>query len=292
MFSEKSEILSPRPSLEEQFEHPEKSTGLSIYDLQPEHLKTEVPTTVIPGWSLTPKTIQQLLLSLAREKRRILAYDAPHGIENKSAPKGLSDTQTKKIAALFETLDEKGVGKTDILGISEGGIYASLAASLQPERFRNLVLVESAGLIKEADAPRIVASFSSEAAQDVLKSFKNPTTLKTALKALGGVAKSVGLHTRESASELVEISNAEIHEILEELRSKGVKVTMIHGVDDKTFPMSKVQESVARKQVDAFYSIRGSHNSFIFEPEKIAMVIDEALDAMEKRDTPPGGTLR
>jgi hypothetical protein len=45
----------------------------------------------------------------------------------------------------------------------------------------------------------------------------------------------------------------------------------------------KIIPELTSKHVDGFYSMRGSHDSYYYKPEKFAMVVDQALDALEAK---------
>jgi len=65
--AEPSKILNDRKLLIEQYKNSEKvdidGEKLEIYDLNPEIKKTDVPLVVVPGWSATPKVMEENMLT-------------------------------------------------------------------------------------------------------------------------------------------------------------------------------------------------------------------------------------
>lgn len=104
------------------------------------------------------------------------------------------------------------------------------------------------------------------------------TQANTAGKALAHVFASNPKHTVESVGVIAE---TQIHELLTTLKELGLKISIVHGVDDKFFPMKRVQEQTTKEMVDGFYSVKGTHNELYLHPEKYTALVDNALDALE-----------
>lgn len=68
---------------------------------------------------------------------------------------------------------------------------------------------------------------------------------------------------------------------MQTLKALGIAVSIVHAVDDKFFPMGKIQQRITNDAVEGFYSIEGTHNSLYLHPEKYTRLIDEVLDALE-----------
>jgi len=62
-----------------------------------------------------------------------------------------------------------------------------------------------------------------------------------------------------------------------------LKISIIHGVDDKFFPMERVQKMTTSKIVDGFYSVKGTHNEILLHQETHTKLIGQVLDALEKK---------
>ena len=300
---EKSSTQKPpesnRERLKYQFEHPDKidlyeGGVMDIIDVKPERPKTEVPTFWLRGWGTTPEVYEDNIINLAKRGRRTLAVNAPHGIESANIQesvtergKEIHDIELRKVAALLKSLDEKGIEQTDIVAHSEGAIYGVLAVLLRPDKFRNMVLVDPAGMVGKDSKGRLVKDAALDIALQTVRIYTKLFTKegfnafnqsKIAAKAKMKVFASNPQHTIESIKVIAE---TQIHEILKTLKDLGIKISIVHGVDDNFFPMDKIQQQTTRKMVHGFYSVKGTHNQLYLHPEKYTALIDTALDALE-----------
>lgn len=288
--------------LKEKFEQPEKidlyegAETLNIRDIQPEKLKTDTPTILMKGWGTTTDSYKDNVIGLAERGRRVLAVDNVYGVEGVTAEEvdvqkakelGLEGLMLDKVVAYLKMLDTKeGLDKVDVVAHSEGAIHAIYAAMLRPDRFRSLMLVDPAGMVGEDTKKRLL----SGAAIDILH-LQGLNLLKR--EGLGGMVKKSGKATKELAKSIKAgpkkswesigiITKTKIHELLEVVRAQGIKVSIVHGVDDKFFSMEDVQEMTKKKMVDGFYSVRGTHNEMYLNPEAYTNLVDQGLDALEK----------
>lgn len=273
-------------SLEEQFQKPHileiGGKEIEVVDIQPEISKTEVPVVVAPGWAATPEVFKDNILTLAELGRRTISINSPHGIETDVAD-GLPEAELRKVAALVETLKEKDINQVDAVGHSEAGIYLTIAATLYPDKFRNLVLVDPGGMIGEDRPERLAARFSMDIIKQLIRSTKEHEIIKPIRKASSVAGKAIMGGPRKSFQEVLDISNTQIHELLRGLRKKGIGISIIHAVDDKAFPMDRVQKIAKKDQLNGFYSVKGTHNEFYLHPEKYTKLAEHALTALESR---------
>ena len=282
-----------------QLEHPDKidlyeGGVMDVVDVKPERPKTEVPTFWLRGWGTTLEVHEDNIINLAERGRRVLAVDAPHGIESANIQESttergqeIHDIELRKVAALLKALDEKDIEQTDVVAHSEGAIYGVLAALLRPEKFRNMVLVDPAGMVGEDTKGRLVKGAALDIGLQTARIYKKLLTREgfeafkqsnTAAKALVEVFAQNPRHTIESIGVIAE---TQIHEILKTLKELGIKISIVHGVDDKFFPMEKVQQQTTTEMVDGFYSVKGTHNQLYLHPEQYTFLVDTALDALE-----------
>ncbi len=270
---------------EEQFDRPEMLNlaggDIAVHDVLPRQEKTPVPTVLAPGWSVTPETYKANIVQLVKAGRRVISPDAPHGVDTEPQD-GYPAAELRKMASLMQALDAKGVERADVVTHSEGALWTVIAASLHPERFRNIVLVNPAGMISKDDIARLAVGFSKDIVGQVVRDIteKDPDRAKlNALTSLQTTSKGP-LHTLR---EVFAIANSDIRGMLAELKQKGVGISVVAGTEDQAFPIERMNEVLDKDQLDGFYSVTGSHNELISQPEKHTALIDSALDALEKR---------
>jgi len=280
-------------SLEAQYENKQKlelmGGEVDFVDLRPDIQEHDVPVLFCPGWVTTSGAVKDNLLEFANQGRRTICIDASHGIDtegssmNEEMIKDLPEAELRKVAALIQSMEKKGIDQVDAVAMSEGGIYLTIAATLYPEKFRNIVLVDPAGMSGEDGFKELAGRFSKDWFYEKLKGFLNPKVIGQIIKKEIVDAKNIAANISQSIKEVEAISSTQIPELLKNLKSEGKGISIIHSVDDKAFPMKKIQEMTNTDQVDGFYSVKGSHNQFMLEPSLYTKLADQALDALEKK---------
>jgi pimeloyl-ACP methyl ester carboxylesterase len=293
--------ISPgeKPKFSEQWERPDRyyfeDTEVFAYDIKPEHEKTDVPVVFLPGFGGTPLGSKQDIDTLVEHERRLIGIDAKHGVPHRipdEKREGFPDAELRKVAALLDVLDAKGIEKADGVGNSEGSMVLVLAATLYPERFRNLVLEQSAGLIGEDTPLRLATRFEMDMIESEIKARrkkipKRPHGIPQPQKESDNLSpKNLYLAIQEVRA----MAKTKLPELLVELKNRGVGISIIHGADDRAFPMKRVQEMVKADMIDGFYSVRGSHGEIRGEKEQkaYAELIEYALSTMEQKHEETG----
>ncbi len=111
---------------------------------------------------------------------------------------------------------------------------------------------------------------------------KKEKSTEEATDPLGGI-KVATENPLQAIKSIFAITNADIREMLEAIHEKGIGISVIHGVEDRAFPMAKMQEVINPKHVDGFYSVKGLHGAYMFEPKLYTPAVDKALDVLEKK---------
>jgi pimeloyl-ACP methyl ester carboxylesterase len=287
-------------ALREQFVRTEKhfvgKTEIESHDIVPERLKSEVPVFFGTGWSASKGVYEASIVGIANEGRRVTSLYAPHGVETdeKFGEGGAyAEVELKKAAAMLKILEDKAIEQIDIVAHSESAIWSLIVASIHPEKVRNIVLIDPAGLIGEDSLSRLGISFSLDVVREELNLMKHPRPeverstplgMKDLLQALGNIVSK----PLESLKAVLAIKNADIRDMLRMLKSQGKRIAVINGADDVVFPMDKMVQTVGphrgayASMVDGFYSVYGEHNELNRNPEGYNRVINHALDALER----------
>jgi pimeloyl-ACP methyl ester carboxylesterase len=259
---------------------------VAIYDLKPAHEKSERPVLLVPGWGGTPEMYRSNIAMLFEAGRRILIVDAPHGIENALPEASMNEmpkAQERRIAALILTLDDRQIQQTDAIGHSEGCLDLVFSAYLFSARFNSLVLVESPGLFGEDAWWRLAGRFLIDALGSYRDLVGKPELKRPLLLATREIGSSFVRDPVQSGREVFSIANAQIKRLLRLIKRNEICVSMIHGVDDRTFPMNRVQELITSDMVDGFFSVKGRHGQFQLEPSRYTKLADYALTAMDAK---------
>jgi pimeloyl-ACP methyl ester carboxylesterase len=282
---------------EEEFKNPEKievyGGEMKVIDLKPEKLKSEVPTMLLRGWGTNADVFKTNLKEIASDNRRAITVNEPYGIDVENIPDekrrehDIPEVELRKVAALLKTIEEKELDKVDLVTHSEGSIYGIYAALLRPDKFRNMVLVDPAGMVGESSQSKLLKGAALDIALQtgrILKNLLKEGGVDAFKKSLvgGRVSGQVFAGSPKHVTESIGvIAQSQIHELLGILRELGIKISIIHGVDDNFFPMEDVQKQVSTKSADGFYSVKGTHNQLYLHPEQYTKLVNQALDALE-----------
>jgi hypothetical protein len=273
--------------LNEQFEHPETieidGEKLEIYDLQPPQTKTDIPLMIVPGWSATPIVLKENMITLAELGRRVIAVKSAHGIET-PADDAYPLAELRKTAALMKGMENKQINQADAVSHSEAGIFMTIGAVENSDKFRNLVLVSPAGLIGRDTLPRLTKDFSLDIAGQMVKAlFKKRERLGIISRAMWEATKAIIDSPKKTWEEIKAMVDFQIPELLAELKKDGHGISIVHGIDDKAFPIDRMKKIVTDKMVDQFLCVRGSHNEMYLDPTNFSKTLDLVLDEMEAK---------
>jgi pimeloyl-ACP methyl ester carboxylesterase len=210
----------------------------------------------------------------------------------------------RRALTLLALVEEKNIDKVDIVAHSEGCIDAALAAYLCPDKFGNLVMLSSGGIIGEDTAGSLIkrslkqGSFDDKN-RDPLPHNKTgdddriahqiarmPQHLFTPLQGKINVVRHISSNPKRALEEVHTLSSTQIQELLQKIRADNIGVVFIHHVEDQIFPMEAVQSSKAlltdasqalpegiKGSADGFYSLLGSHNTLYTDPRVMKLAV-------------------
>ncbi|MFA7663164.1 MAG: hypothetical protein WCX88_04605, partial [Patescibacteria group bacterium] len=220
---------------------------------------------------------------VAEKGRRVISAEAPHGIDTTNREVKIPKAEARKFELLLSLIEKKDLDKVNIISNSESSIYVAAAAALYPEKFENIVFIEPAGLIGNDNFWDLLKRNMQEAKEDERQS-KLKEKVKYPSSASIGM-RSIFSNLPASIKEIDAIAHADITMMLEQIHNAGIGISIIHAVDDKIFPMEKIQKIIKAHTIDGFYSVSGGHNSiYLYEP--FGRAAEAALSALEnKKDT-------
>lgn len=253
-------------------------------DASPDSLRN--PLFVAPGYGEVASALKPNIIAYAEKDRRVISYNSISGVNHnhyQGAQDEASDITKRKLAIIDRIIKEKELQGIDAVGHSEGAVNVVFAALENPSRFRNIVLVNPAGLMGEDTAGGLLLRFvehTLSTAKDI-KSDEAKAQINQA-----SVSERVQVTTKSplrALKTLSALSQVRLEDILKELKDAGINISIIHSVDDVLFPMDRMQAMVKADMIDGFYSIEGSHNDYFLDPQSQSYVVNSALDALEEK---------
>lgn len=283
MENRNEQITTPQ-SFESQFSTVKRFTHagrtVEYVDVCPENLKRETPIIIATGWGEEAQLFKQAMQEIYNRGRRVIFFGNPRdtGVIGYAAYTILfPEVEIQKAESLLELLKGENIRQVDVVAHSQGALYALFAANIDPDsRFRNIALVAPAGLMREDSFLKLATRWGIG---NILKSaIRNKN-----LEPLKGSIQYITKNPLRSFKEAFAIASTPIHRFMWYLKSKGIGVSVIHGVDDPVFPMNEVQKATKSKHLVGFYSTVGDHNIVYTHPEKYIPLVLNALDRLEAR---------
>ncbi|MEK7133642.1 MAG: alpha/beta fold hydrolase [Patescibacteria group bacterium] len=142
-----------------------------VVDISPENPKTDVPVLLAPAWACSINVYKPAIETLASKGRRVISLNHARNRRDSSFDEKLLDqysaAELTKAFNFLDVLDQKKIEKVDVIAHSEGCLNAVIAATLRPDKFRNLVLFAPAGLIGDDNAWRLLKGFAAQRIKDI-----------------------------------------------------------------------------------------------------------------------------
>ncbi|MDD4409720.1 MAG: hypothetical protein PHW52_03675 [Candidatus Pacebacteria bacterium] len=254
-----------------------------VMEISPEVITEDVPVFVSPGWGVSPEAQIEGLETIAEEgERKVITAN----FSRKELIEGYDDeniptAELQKALAIIDIIDSKGLEFVDGIGHSEGGLNLAIAASLFPEKFRNLVFISPAGSINISYA-ELVKRFAVDEGIEEFKGM-DKEKLFTFYNYLKSVVKNFLKNPILSNKEISEMTELDIFEMSKEIKGNGIGVSFIAGANDKVFPMDEINKNVDEGNVDYYLSTKGNHGAFIFD-QRYAQLAENLLDNMKEKN--------
>lgn len=246
-----------------------------IVEINPDNPKDNVPVFISPGWGVekADESMKETLETIANEKRKVITTSFKR--EEKIIESGDKDdipvAELQKALTIIEAINKKDIDKIDAIGHSEGGLNLAIAASLYPEKFRNLVFIAPAGMMGKKDSfLDLIKRFTIDEGINEIKNRKD-SNINSFYDYIKNIIKYVSKNPSLALKESREINNADIFEMFKHLKEQGIGVGLVCGVNDKVFPIEEVIKSANEKNIDYLVSTKGHHGSFVLNKDHVLL---------------------
>ncbi len=235
-----------------------------------------LPVLVLHGWALAQHTYRGVVSRIADQGCRVVAPSMPgFGGTSELPPEDTSISGYATWAAQFldaVQVDEPAV----VVGHSFGGGVAIRLAHDHPERVRSLVLVNSVGgsswrrgATMRSIAERPLWDWGLHAPGDVWP-------LRQATRVLPVIAEDLLPNLLRHPRAMVKVANlarrADLRAELEQLRDRGLPITIIWGTRDGIIPRESFEALCVASGVVGTV-VDGSHSWLLAEPDRFGEII-------------------
>jgi len=251
-------------------------------DIEPLSPKDSVPVLLAPGWGDTPQSYKESLKVIHGGNRRVLSVSHPRRGESAVQDSDFPMAEIRKVKSLIGIIDQKNLGKVDVIAHSEGAINAIIAATLYPEKFRNIVLVSPGGLIGKDKFIKLIGRALISSFRDTTQAMRNSHEKGPFLNAVREMAKYIAENPKRAIiEEFNAMAKSDILEMVKNLHDGGIGISVVAAVDDPIFPISRMTEVLRRSEgvIDGFYSVKGGHNKLVTDSRYTRAAIN-ALDGL------------
>ena len=183
------------------------------------------PLLFVHCWGVSSAAFGAFFDHLA-EHYRVVAPDLP-GFGRSPAPEGAVSYE-RYADVLARVLDDLGIGRAHVAGLSMGGGIALTFAARHPERVRKLVLMAPTGC-PEVSLPRLACNRMIELAEQALR----PAQLHGKAPVARSFAANLLRHPATLAATLRLVAGCDI---LEEMRRVTAPTLLLWGGRDRTIP--------------------------------------------------------
>ncbi len=267
---------------------------VQFIDISPTQKNTDVPIFIVHGWGVKDHaTFKDVLRFFYEKKRRVFFLDYLSqnkkivGKSYKEKSSLLSNItpliELRKAEAILAVVEHKNISQFDTVFYSEGGINGVIAAIIHPEKFRNIILVDPGGLIGKDSVLKLTWRFITEIIQWTKEAVYKPKERVELMQIEKEILAHVTQNPFISIKEANAIANGDSTEMLRALHHQSIGIAIIHSINDKVFPINKIQNIVDEGMVDYFYPVKGSHAELMVEPQKYVNLIIHAIDEVEQR---------
>ncbi|KRR03830.1 alpha/beta hydrolase [Bradyrhizobium valentinum] len=276
----------------------------------------DAPDTMlfIPPWSIVHSRIYKAQLPYFSERFRCVTYDG-RGNGKSDRPRDVAAyTLDNYLADALAVMDALDVGQTILVGLSFGGLLASVLAAYHPERVRAAILAGTVSTIGPAHYERLAASHFLAARDRYegwdkfnrdywLKNYPDfaeffirnicsePHSTKQIEDGIGWAAETSG----PTLIKTVEARNVPPgFDVSEEMYRKiRCPVLFIHGDNDQIQPLERAKAAHAEVSGSEFVTIGdGGHNPLGRYPAKTNTLINDFVGRRLGVAVPARGTVR
>ena len=271
-------IESIRPlRLEVDFDGEGPLGSYEVLDVFPNGKEQDIPAVFFAGFANQASDYLTALKTTALEgKRRAIAWEDRKGLDigpvRYDHEAHVPRTQLSKVLGVIESLEYLGADRVDAIAHSEGAIHAIVAASLYPEKFRSITLVNPAGIVGNQGFTSLMKGVLREA-------FDRIRNWGKADRSIGGTKKVMNAqYAKHLLESMFNISKSQLHGMLEELRKNDeVKVAIVHTRDDRLFDFSEMEKVLksgksgsVEDYVDRMHVVdQGGHSNLLASVESV-----------------------
>jgi|GEM_PF-5219138 pimeloyl-ACP methyl ester carboxylesterase len=291
----------------------------------PEGARDATPIMIAPGYSVGAEALRRNAIGIAELGRSVATFVVPPTnrefdprISFPPDTPSLTKIHATALLKAIDTCNEKTFGegtKFDALGYSQGAINTVVAALAQPEKFRNILLVNPAGLT-ELDEPYLTRFFKlskksfNHRDQVLTEAKRRPLTLRQRFSKehylwildnifdsgwetfdrsrvmhdefspeMQAMGKKGGFKGAVKVADA--ISRTNLIPMIQKVQQLGVRVAILPAEEDPLFDVAQIEEAGKKAGVEV-YGAAGAHANVGFRPGAMASLYIDCFQDMNE----------
>ncbi len=233
-----------------------------------------IPIVFIPGWGEGIATFEKSLKETALRGNRVLGIELVREPHQPAETVGHPNEQSRKAAALIESMTQLGITSLCAVAHSEGAVNTTRAALLNPGMFKKLVLVNPSG-IGDDNFAHLATRFAKDVASRIGKANSpDPQEAEVNKKSLAQTKRYIATDMVRATREGGEIALSDIRDDLKHLLQLGIKVYVIGHTEDPVYPSAILKEKLANLPLTGYYEFPGDHNTVYTDPGEFIDLVD------------------
>lgn len=248
----------------------------------------DLPILLAPGWGESPRVLAPLARELecrGRSTVRVRHYRWRSWRRERGGD--CPPEQLRKARRILAELDSRGIERCDALAHSEAGVNVLAAARLAPHRFRSIILVNSAGHLLEDRFLPLACRLTLKSLANIADGLRHPHMRRAVLSSTLAGCLYFSANPVRAVREGKCLARINTAAWIRELRGKGIRIVVLHGADDRVFPVELVQKATLSDAVDGVIITDGGHDNIVLEPSRYAPVIDSLLRTLARKPAAP-----
>lgn len=235
--------------------------------------KDSIPLFFITGWGASPETVKDFVEEIYKTGRHVIVID----YENLDSCFPITDVNYKtvpcleynKAVGIHTIMKKRNINQADIISHSEGSVSVTVAVHMSPDKFRNVLLINPAGLIRHDTLLKLSYRFILAIYTQI--HFSKGKIHRHSISLWINVLKYVLFNPIQSFREVLRLPYCNIFIYLEQI-SKKVKggIYIMYGSKDSVFPLESIVQRLKNNKQIHMLKMKGNHIQPYLEPKKFA----------------------
>lgn len=234
-----------------------------------------------PGWGESIEILKYSMNELKRLNRPLVVLEHPRQFKPVDNPLDVHNNQYQKAHNIISVIKHFNLSQIDLISHSEGSMNGLVAASINPEIFRSVTLLNPSGIVRFRSRAHFLMTLCRKVAVDAKRVRKMPQhgeifKLHTKMGKKHGV-----VNTKQLREDLSSATKFSILGLISSLVKSNIFISVVAAKDDVLYPANSIKQRLETNQINKYVETEGWHDEMHYNPEKYAQIINEILTEID-----------